>query len=136
MLNFINQNYTLKVLINICYCRTWKERLIVKCIKNNIAVFSPHTSWDAVQGGVNDWLARSLPITSMSVLKPSENDVNVGAGRLTNLPHPIKISDAVTKIKEHIGISHVRLALAVGKNEGTFFIKCIFVWRNNIIILF
>jgi len=34
----------------------WKERIAVKCIENRVAVFSPHTSWDAVQGGINSWL--------------------------------------------------------------------------------
>ena len=35
---------------------SWKERIIVKCIENRIAVFSPHTTYDTVEGGVNDWL--------------------------------------------------------------------------------
>jgi putative NIF3 family GTP cyclohydrolase 1 type 2 len=35
---------------------SWKERIIVKCIENRIAVFSPHTTYDNVEGGVNDWL--------------------------------------------------------------------------------
>ena len=35
---------------------TWKERIAVKCLENRIAVFSPHTSWDAVPGGINSWL--------------------------------------------------------------------------------
>ncbi|KAK7794481.1 hypothetical protein R5R35_004704 [Gryllus longicercus] len=40
--------------------RTWKERVIVKCIENRIAVFSPHTSYDSVQGGVTDWMASAF----------------------------------------------------------------------------
>ncbi len=35
---------------------SWKERLLVKCIENRIAIYSPHTAYDAIQGGVNDWL--------------------------------------------------------------------------------
>ncbi|XP_055957734.1 NIF3-like protein 1 [Patella vulgata] len=34
----------------------WKDRLIIKCIENRIAVYSPHTCYDAKAGGVNDWL--------------------------------------------------------------------------------
>lgn len=34
----------------------WKERSIVKCIEKRIAVYSPHTTWDSVDGGMNDWL--------------------------------------------------------------------------------
>ena len=37
-----------------------KERIIVKAIEKRIAIFSPHTSYDAVHGGVNDWLAEGL----------------------------------------------------------------------------
>ena len=36
--------------------KSWKERIAVKCVENRIAVFSPHTSWDAVPGGINSWL--------------------------------------------------------------------------------
>jgi putative NIF3 family GTP cyclohydrolase 1 type 2 len=34
----------------------WKERIILKCIKHGITVYSPHTSWDAVENGINQWL--------------------------------------------------------------------------------
>lgn len=34
----------------------WKERITIQCIENRIALYSPHTSFDAVKGGVNDWL--------------------------------------------------------------------------------
>ncbi len=38
----------------------WKERIILKCIKHGIAVYSPHTSWDAVDNGVNQWLTSAF----------------------------------------------------------------------------
>nr|CAD7588514.1 unnamed protein product [Timema genevievae] len=40
--------------------KTWKERLIATCLENRIALYSPHTSWDVVKDGVNDWLARAF----------------------------------------------------------------------------
>ena len=40
--------------------RNEKERIIVKAIEKRIAIYSPHTSYDAVEGGVNDWLASGL----------------------------------------------------------------------------
>ena len=36
----------------------WKERSIIKCIEKQIAVFTPHTTWDSIDGGMNDWLFR------------------------------------------------------------------------------
>jgi dinuclear metal center YbgI/SA1388 family protein len=37
-----------------------KERIVVRAIEERIAVYSPHTSFDSVAGGVNDWLAEGL----------------------------------------------------------------------------
>lgn len=37
-----------------------QERVIGTCIENKIAIYSPHTSWDSVPGGVNDWLASAF----------------------------------------------------------------------------
>lgn len=45
--------------------RTWKERIIANCLENRIAVYSPHTSFDAVAGGVNDWLASAFVTKSV-----------------------------------------------------------------------
>lgn len=33
-----------------------KEKLVIQCVENRIAVFSPHTSHDVINDGVNDWL--------------------------------------------------------------------------------
>lgn len=38
----------------------WKQRSIVKCIENRIAVYCPHTIWDAIEGGINDWIIRAF----------------------------------------------------------------------------
>lgn len=40
--------------------RDWKQQLAVRAIESGIAIFSPHTSWDSVKGGVNDWLVGGL----------------------------------------------------------------------------
>ena len=34
----------------------WKERLVVQCVENRIALYSPHTAYDCFQGGTGDWL--------------------------------------------------------------------------------
>lgn len=40
--------------------KDWKQRLAIRAVEAGIAVFSPHTSWDSVKGGVNDWLVAGL----------------------------------------------------------------------------
>lgn len=50
----------------------FKERIIVKMIENRIAVFSPHTAFDAVKNGVNDWLASGLGHAKVEPLQYSK----------------------------------------------------------------
>jgi len=37
-----------------------KQRIIIKAIENRIAIYSPHTAFDSVEGGVNDWIANAV----------------------------------------------------------------------------
>lgn len=99
--------------------RTWKERLVVNAIKNKIAIFSPHTSWDSTFGGVNDWLAESLPQNPNTKVPIKENPINpvYGAGRKFQLHNPISIDEAVKCIKQHTSLPHLRLALAKDSNH-------------------
>lgn len=166
----------------------WKERVAVRCIEEKIALFSPHTSWDAVPGGINSWLlepygpGQASPVTpatskvhpgghshsvsltgvalSTEQLQPllSMPDISVsvdaaavtvscpgrclagvlaslpgdladcariskhelpplpgtGAGRRLALTSPLQLGEVVARTKEHLGLPHLRLALANG----------------------
>lgn len=59
---FNNNTFVESSFIDICMVLTvslfeFQERIIATCLENRIAVYSPHTSFDAISGGVNDWLA-------------------------------------------------------------------------------
>ncbi|KAJ8917813.1 hypothetical protein NQ315_010722 [Exocentrus adspersus] len=97
----------------------WKERVITKCIKNDIAVFSPHTSWDAMLGGVNDWLASALNSKFTKPILENAEDSNIGMGRLVTLQSPITLRKAIEDIKSHIGIPHLRVGIAKHKDLET-----------------
>ncbi|KAI3365702.1 hypothetical protein L3Q82_010768 [Scortum barcoo] len=178
--------------------RDWKQRLAVRAVEARIAIFSPHTSWDSVKGGVNDWLVGGLgsgqmsvlsqahtsashshkleftvksteelndimeelkacdsgttlqhsvsrpdssgihvsvtcgdsavtpsvqtllrhnaPSTSLSILKLEESPLpGHGQGRLSVLDQPVTVATAIQKMKSHLGLSHLRLALGSGQ---------------------
>jgi len=63
---------------------TAKERIILRAIESKIAVYSPHTAADSVQGGVNDWLAKGLGDGKVKPLKPVAPRYDVKAFQLTN----------------------------------------------------
>ncbi|TSK14499.1 NIF3-like protein 1 [Bagarius yarrelli] len=48
--------------------KDWKQQLAIRAVENGIAVFSPHTSWDSVKGGLNDWLIEGVGRGDVSVL--------------------------------------------------------------------
>ncbi|XP_062388535.1 NIF3-like protein 1 [Sardina pilchardus] len=179
--------------------KDWKQRLAVRAVEGGIAVYSPHTSWDSVKGGVNDWLIGGMGSGSVSVLsqalssapqrhklefsvrsqeqlntimaelkqteaasllqhtsvrsEPEGYHVSVtcagsalppcvqtlvghaavtqsliitqlqqtplvgcGAGRLCVLDQPVTVATAVQKMKAHLGLPHLRLALGHQRN--------------------
>ncbi|KAM6897898.1 NIF3-like protein 1 [Xenentodon cancila] len=178
--------------------KDWKQRLAIRAIEAGMAIFSPHTSWDSVKGGVNDWLVGGLGSGQVSVLHQAidsmshghklefmakskeelnavmeelkacagggtqlylrtssdSSGIHVGAscsdstltpsvqtllrhaspsqslsilklekpplpghgqGRLSVLDEPVTVAAAIQKMKSHLGLSHLRLALGSGK---------------------
>ena len=89
------------------------DRTIMKLIQKNVAVYSPHTALDAVDGGVNDWLAEGVGAGEISVLQPLENS-GAGQGRLVELAKPVKLKTLAQRIKKYLGLKSVRIAPAAG----------------------
>jgi len=58
----------------------WKERLVIKCLENRIALYSPHTASDAMYDGVNDWLVSILGPGSVSPVIPKSPPPLVSQG--------------------------------------------------------
>lgn len=52
--------------------RTYVERIVLKAIKNNIALFSAHTNLDKAWGGVNFKIAERLGLQNVRILMPEE----------------------------------------------------------------
>ncbi len=85
------------------------DRTVMKLVQKNIAVYSPHTALDAVIGGVNDWLSDGVGDGDVSVLHPIEG-TDAGQGRLVELKRAVTLPTLVKRIKQHLGLSSVRIA--------------------------
>jgi len=93
-------------------CSVPAERVVVRCLTRGIAVFSPHTALDAAPGGVNDWLLAAFGEGARKPCLPHPDDEKFGQGRCVTLATPITLSDAVSRIKAHLGLTLVRVAAA------------------------
>lgn len=96
--------------------QSWKERIVARCLENKIAVHSPHSSFDSVKFGVNDWLAEAFELESSKPIQPDANNATYGLGRLCTLKNSISIDEAVNLIKQRTNLKHVRLARARGRD--------------------
>ncbi|CAN8006102.1 unnamed protein product [Ixodes hexagonus] len=94
---------------------SWKERVLIQCVELGMAVYSPHTSWDAVRGGVNDWLSSCFDCASSEPVEKDSADPDAGMGRLLVLKAPLSVGEAASRVKAHLKLSSVRLALGSGQ---------------------
>ncbi|XP_075220953.1 cytosolic iron-sulfur assembly component 1 isoform X2 [Lycorma delicatula] len=49
--------------------KTWTEKVIQCCLENRIAVFTPHTTWDSIPGGIGDWLTSAFDVATSEPLQ-------------------------------------------------------------------
>ncbi|XP_003742801.1 NIF3-like protein 1 [Galendromus occidentalis] len=91
----------------------WRSRIVIKCLENRIALYSPHTSWDCVKGGVNDWLGKAfssrLP-SRVDFISPFDKGEGIsgGPGRVITLEQPIDFKQAINLVKSHLKLTAVR----------------------------
>lgn len=78
--------------------KDWKQRLAVRAIEAGIAIFSPHTSWDSVKGGVNDWLVGGLGSGQVTVLSQALS----GAAHSHKLDFSVRSSEELNAVVEEL----------------------------------
>lgn len=78
----------------------------MRCIQNNIAIYTPHSALDGAQGGINDFLATGFGAGSAARLKPTpaEGHPYAGEGVLLTLDQPISNVDFVNRVKSLLGL--------------------------------
>lgn len=57
---------------------------------------------------------------------------DTGMGRLCMLEEPVSLSVLIERVKSHLGLSHIRLALGAGKSFGTKIFVLNFLRAENI----
>jgi dinuclear metal center YbgI/SA1388 family protein len=96
-------------------------QIILGCAANGIAVYAPHTGWDAAADGLNTWMVSELArlagqtlIGIIPVKLAAEADaaaLNCGDGRVGTLASAATVADVVEAAKQVFGLANVQLAL-------------------------
>ena len=80
------------------------QGVLMRLIKNGISLYAAHTSFDRVQGGINDVLAELL--TLVDVQTAGED----GLMRVGRLQQPCAQEALAACVKNSLGISHIRVS--------------------------
>jgi len=87
-----------------------KTRHLIELLNRGVSVYSPHTALDAIQGGVNDWLADGLGAGARAPIHSHENNALIGSGRLVRLDKAVSLNTLIKRIKSHLGLPTLRVA--------------------------
>ena len=87
-------------------------RLIIKLIRNNIALYAAHTNLDNLQHGVNGILSFHLGLTDCHILRPLQatSSPDIGAGMIGSLPYPLPTSAFLEQVKATLGLPLLRVS--------------------------
>lgn len=85
-------------------------RLVMKLIKNDIAVYAAHTNLDNLKSGVSGVLAGMLGLTDCHVLRPLSRNPSpeVGTGMIGMLPYPMPTWAFLEQVKQILGLPILR----------------------------
>ena len=79
---------------------TPQERCVEMAIRNNIAIYSAHTSMDAYIDGVSGKIARKLGINLFQILSPNFNNPQTGLGVIGTLPQPMNSQEFIQLVQQ------------------------------------
>ena len=85
-------------------------RKIISLIKNDINLYSAHTNWDSVKGGLNDTLVEILGFNKGIIMDKSPVDSQAGIGRVVELTKEMTVLEIINLIKLSLGVKNLRYA--------------------------
>ncbi|KAF9282737.1 hypothetical protein BGZ74_002089 [Mortierella antarctica] len=113
-----------------------KQRMVLQCAAKGVSVYSPHTSCDSCEDGVNDWLLKGFGSSGTSMaFVPAENAPEghelAGKGRIFTFHQPTPVSQVIEQIKSHLGMKHVRAAIHPKHASNERLISTVGVWAGS-----
>ena len=83
---------------------------IIELIKNDISLYSSHTNWDSVKGGINDEFVAYLGFNSNSIIEINSLDNSAGIGRLVDVEEEMTLDKVIKIVKEKLNLETVRFS--------------------------
>ncbi len=93
---------------------SYVERVVLKAIKHNIAIYATHTALDNSKVGVSAKMCDVLGLTNLQILIPKE-DTNIGMGMIGELPEAMNENDFLNYAKMIFNTGCVRHSKSLEK---------------------
>ena len=90
--------------------RTRSERVLAEAIRNDIAIYSAHTSLDSSAFGISRRMAQMLELSDVEVLVPNAAVPDAGLGAVGNLPRPMAPDEFARYVKQTFGSAALRMS--------------------------
>ncbi len=88
--------------------KNYVERVIIKAIQNNIAIYASHTNLDSVANGVNKKIADKLQLTNLSFLQSKDEESTTGSGMIGSLSSPLSYNEFLEFLKSKMELNCIR----------------------------
>ena len=99
--------------------KSYVERVVMKAIKNDIAIYAIHTNYDNVSNGVNAMLCERLGVLDCHILAPKTlqdiSHYNVGSGMIGRLAKPVEEAIFLKKVKKQLNARVIKHTTLLGK---------------------
>ncbi len=86
--------------------RTNVEKIVMKAVRQNVAIYAAHTNLDRARHGMSRVLAERLGLENIEVLDPESE--GTGFGAVGELPTEMRAVDFLRAVKQRLGIGCVR----------------------------
>lgn len=80
--------------------RTPQQRIVIKALKNDIAIYSAHTNLDSAWDGVSHEMAHTLGLDDLQVLCPGSDGPISGLGLVGRLSKPVPAMEFLRNVRE------------------------------------
>ncbi len=103
---------------------TYEGGMLLDLIAARIAVYSAHTAYDSMHGGINEQIAHALGLVSLKPLVASAKTISMGSGRMGYFKKPKSLEEIVLPLKEVFGLDQINVVKGPDKPIESIAIAC------------
>lgn len=88
---------------------TIEGSMLLDLIEAKVAVYSPHTAFDSAESGINQWWAESLGLENITPLRPFQQNIPGGSGRMGVFSEPLSREAFLEKVATVVGTDYLEV---------------------------